>query len=102
MPARRFFWIAAVAVLALAVPQTACTGTKKPSNVKLVGNAKCPVSGKPVGGSAKAPTFHSDFQGYRVGFMCPSCKGKFDSSNDSKKLRLLNKALASVGKPAVK
>jgi hypothetical protein len=69
---------------------------------EVVGNAKCPVSDKPVGGDPKAPTFFSDFKGYRVGFMCPVCKGKFDSKDDAGKLELLNKALKSVGKEPVK
>jgi hypothetical protein len=68
---------------------------------QIVGNAVCPVSGKPVGGSATAPNFHSDFSGWRVGFMCPVCKGKFDSAPAAKKLELLNKALQSVGKPII-
>ena len=69
---------------------------------EVVGNATCPVSGKPVGGSAAAPSFYSDFHGKRVGFMCPNCKGTFDSAAEDKKLDLLNKALASVGLAPVK
>ncbi len=67
-------------------------------DVQLVGNATCPVSGKPVGGTAAAPTFHSDYRGHRVGFMCPSCKGTFDSADDMKKEDLLRKALDSAEK----
>lgn len=69
---------------------------------EVVGNATCPVSDKPVGGSASAPSFYSDFQGKRVGFMCPSCKAKFDSAPDNKKQELLNKALKSKGRAPVK
>jgi hypothetical protein len=96
------FAVAALAVASLAGLSTGCSGAKTPAGIKAVGNAACPVSGKPVGGSAKAPTFHSDFRGYRVGFMCPVCKGDFDGASDAKKLRLLNKALVSVNKPPVK
>ncbi len=95
------FVVAAFAVATWTGPMMGCTGSKTPAGVKSVGNAKCPVSGKPVGGSAKAPTFHSDFRGYRIGFMCPSCKGEFDSASGDKKLLLLNKALVSVKKPPV-
>ena len=94
-------WLAALAATALAAPAAGCVGSKTPKGIELVGNSKCPVSGNPVGGSAKAPTFHSDFKGYRIGFMCPNCKGKFDRASDDEKLRLLNKALQSVGKKPV-
>lgn len=92
---------AALVPASLALP--GCLGKKqpKPAGVKLVGNATCPVSGKPVGGSASSPNFHADFRGYRIGFMCPNCKGKFDRAGDAKKLELLNKALKSTGKPAL-
>lgn len=97
--------LSALAVVALAGPLAGpgagCTGAKTPKGIQLVGNSKCPVSGNPVGGSAKAPTFHSDFKGHRVGFMCPNCKGKFDRASDAEKLSLLNKALQSVGKKPV-
>ena len=73
--------------------------SKGKAAAKVLGNATCPVSGKPVGGTPSAPTFHSDFKGYRVGFMCPSCKGKFDSADDFKKADLLSKALQSVKGP---
>ena len=64
----------------------------------LVGNSLCPVSGKAVAGDPKEPTFHSDFEGYRIGFMCPVCKGKFDSADENGKKEMLKTALKSVGK----
>jgi len=54
-----------------------------------------------VGGSAAAPSFHSEYRGKRIGFMCPNCKATFDGSDDARKLELLNKALISVGRPAL-
>ncbi len=66
--------------------------------MELVENATCPVSDSPVGGAPESPTFYSDYKGYRIGFMCPVCKGKFDSADDARKKELLDKALASVGK----
>lgn len=78
-----------------------CQSKPAPSgggDVKVVGNVTCPVSDKPVGGTAAAPSFYSDYRGHRVGFMCPSCKGKFDGADDSKKEELLRKAIDSVGK----
>jgi hypothetical protein len=70
--------------------------------VQLVKNPICPVSDMPVAGPADNPTFTSDYKGYRIGFMCPVCKGKFDKADEVKKLAWLNKALAKVGKPPVK
>lgn len=63
-----------------------------------MGNAVCPVSDKPVGGAPRAPSFYSDYQDHRIGFMCPTCKGTFDSADDREKGRLLKKALQSVAK----
>lgn len=75
---------------------------KKPAeandSINWIGNKLCPVSGKPVGGSPEAPMFYSDYQGYRIGFMCPVCKGKFDSANTELKDEYLQKALASPAK----
>lgn len=83
----------------------ACTQSSQPAagdppaaGAEIIGNSACPVSDKPVAGSAKNPTFYSDFKGMRVGFMCPNCKGTFDSAADDKKLELINKALSSVGR----
>lgn len=64
----------------------------EPPAVQVVGNATCPVSGKPVAGAPDAPTFHSDFEGYRIGFMCPVCKGTFDKAPLEEKRRLLSRA----------
>lgn len=72
------------------------------AQTQVVGNATCPVSGKPVGGSAAAPSFYSDFRGHRVGFMCPNCKATFDGSAETRKLELLNKALEAADKPALR
>jgi hypothetical protein len=69
------------------------------SKPALVANSICPVSGKPVAGKPEAPTFFSDFRGWRIGFMCPVCKGQFDAADDAQKLAYLNRALKSVGKP---
>jgi hypothetical protein len=69
-----------------------------PDDLQVVGNSICPVSGKNVAGAANAPTFYSDWKSYRIGFMCPVCKGTFDGSDDSGKDALLKKALESVGK----
>lgn len=79
------------------------TGCEKPAmelpkGIALVGNSVCPVSEKPVGGSAQNPHFYSDFKGYRVGFMCPVCKGIFDKADEEQKQAFVNKALASVKK----
>jgi hypothetical protein len=65
---------------------------RAPTAIKAVGNASCPVSDKPVAGDPAAPTFSSDFEGWRVGFMCPVCKGEFDGATLAKKKRLLAKA----------
>jgi len=86
----------------LVAPWIALAESPAASAPELVGNKLCPVSGNPVGGSPDNPFFFSDFKGYRVGFMCPVCKAKFDKADDAGKTELLNKALASVGKPPVK
>jgi hypothetical protein len=83
--------------LLLAVGCGSQTPTTDPG-VKMVGNSTCPVSGNPVGGMANNPTFYSDYNGYRVGFMCPVCKGKYDDADDKARRQWLEKALASVGK----
>jgi len=74
------------------VPEKATPAEDK-ADIQLVGNTLCPVSGKPVGGSPSAPNFYSDHNGYRIGFMCPVCKGKFDSADAIKQDELLKKAL---------
>lgn len=93
-------------VLFLFIFVCACFAGSEPEKekavVQVVGNSECPVSGKVVGGKAASPTFYSDFRGYRIGFMCPVCKGKFDSADETGKLEYLNKALKSVGKQPVK
>ena len=84
--------------LALLLTLAGCPGDKATpgAGAEVVGNAVCPVSGKPVGGAPSAPSFYSDHQGRRIGFMCPSCKGKFDSASEQEKTRLLKKAMESV------
>ncbi len=67
---------------------------KQKAAIQVLGNTVCPVSGKPVGGSPSAPNFYSDHNGYRIGFMCPVCKGKFDSADTAKKDEYLKKAQA--------
>jgi|GEM_PF-5174817 len=67
--------------------------TETKTNVTFVGNSVCPVSGKPVAGNPQAPNFYSDHNNFRIGFMCPVCKGKFDSADDAKKDEFLAKAL---------
>lgn len=79
---------------------------KKPveanNSINWVGNKLCPISGKPVGGSPEAPIFYSDYQGHRIGFMCPVCKGKFDSANAELKDEYLQKALTEQKKSKAK
>jgi len=84
--------------LALLLALAGCPRGKATSTAgaEVVGNAICPVSGKPVGGTPSAPCFFSEHKGYRIGFMCPSCKGKFDSANEQEKTRLLQKAQMSI------
>ena len=92
--------------IAMLVLLAGCSGSTAPvpasPGVKVMGNPVCPVSGNAVGGSAQNPHFHSDFKEFRIGFMCPTCKGTFDESSDEQKLLFLNKALAGVNKPPVK
>ena len=87
-----------ISLLLLSLILTACPGgnSAPAAGATIVGNAVCPVSDKPVGGSAKAPSFYSDFKGHRIGFMCPSCKGKFDAAKKQEQDRLLQKALEST------
>ncbi len=93
----------AIIVFALAFAGAAQADIPSPKfEVKPVGNSVCPVSDNPVGGSPDKPHFYSDFKGYRIGFMCPVCKGKFDKADDAEKKDILNKALKSVGKPPLK
>ena len=45
-------------------PSTVAPAAPAPAaQPEIIGNATCPVSGKPVGGSAAAPSFYSDFRG---------------------------------------
>jgi hypothetical protein len=94
-----------ILVLVLLVAGAALAADEKAdgeTDVVWVGNGTCPVSGNPVGGTAASPFFNSDFKGYRIGFMCPSCKAKFEKADEAGKLELLNKALKTAGKPEVK
>jgi hypothetical protein len=101
MKRRNHFFAAIAIVIALVgMSQPACAEEK--GTVEKIGNAVCPVSGKPVAGTPDAPTFYSDYQNYRIGFMCPVCKAKFDSGAHAQKLDWLNKALKSAGKPPLK
>lgn len=82
-------------------PQAGDMTVVKMSEVVTVGNATCPVSNKPVAGKPEAPSFYSVFQGHKVGFMCPVCKGTFDSATAAEKRVLLDRALKISGKAAV-
>jgi hypothetical protein len=95
---RRFIAFAIVVVLVGVIAGRTAADEPKPA---VIGNSICPVSGQPVAGKPDAPTFYSDFKGWRIGFMCPVCKGKFDAADAAQKLAYLNKALTSAGKPPV-
>lgn len=66
------------------------SGTASDTQAKEVGNKRCPISGQPVGSMQKGS--HIDYNGYRVGLCCESCKKAFMKKADAN----LKKAMADA------